>query len=274
MKLHYQKKIIPFIFINFIWCQNITIAVFDFENNGLKNNEVRQLLTRLESELVKLGDFKVVERNEIENVLEEQKLQISGITEQSIIHVGNILSANQIILGSVGRIGGLYTISAKLVDVKSGELLITSDFDAENGLRELLQIGLKEVAYELAGVSIENANYKEYQEIILNAEFEAEKQHDHQLFKYVGAGSCIAAPIGIPLSFLILNSKPPYYSNFDQSNPKYQQLKNKEEKKTFKEAYYDKENRMRRKSVHKMQGICFGLYILLAALVGDSSSSA
>ena len=39
---------------------------FDFENNGLENNEVRQLLTRLESELVKLGDFKVVERNEIE----------------------------------------------------------------------------------------------------------------------------------------------------------------------------------------------------------------
>ena len=76
--------------------------------------------------------------------------------------------------------------------------------------------------------------YKEYEEIILNAEFEAEKQHDHQLFKYVGAGSCIAAPIGIPLSFLILNSKPPYYSNFDQSNPKYQQLKNKEEKKPIK----------------------------------------
>ena len=120
MSLRYLKKITPFIFINFIWCQNITIAVFDFENNGLENNEVRQLLTRLESELVKLGDFKVVERNEIENVLEEQKLQISGITEQTIIDVGNILSANQIILGSVGRIGGLYTISAKLVDVKSG----------------------------------------------------------------------------------------------------------------------------------------------------------
>ena len=70
MNVHYQKKIIPFIFLNFIWCQNITIAVLDFENNGLENNEVRQLLTRLESELVKLGDFKVVERNEIENVLE------------------------------------------------------------------------------------------------------------------------------------------------------------------------------------------------------------
>ena len=56
MSLCYLKKIIPFIFINFIVSQNITIAVFDFGNNGLKNNEVRQLLTRLESELVELGD--------------------------------------------------------------------------------------------------------------------------------------------------------------------------------------------------------------------------
>jgi hypothetical protein len=47
MNLCCLKKIIPFIFINFIVCQNITIAVFDFENNGLENNEVRQLLTRL-----------------------------------------------------------------------------------------------------------------------------------------------------------------------------------------------------------------------------------
>jgi len=262
MTLVYLKKIIPFIFLNFIWCQNITIAVFDFENNGLENNEVRQLLTRLESELVKLGDFKVVERNEIEEVLQEQKLQISGITEQTIIDVGNILSANQIILGSVGSIGGLYTLSAKLVDVKSGELLITSDFDAENGLRELLQIGLKEVAYELAGVSIENANYKEYEEIILNAEHEAEKQHDEQLFKSLGAGSCLIPPLGIPLSFLLLRSKPPLGTNISLSNPKYIQLKDTAEQQIYKDAYYEKENQLRRRSIHKMQGICFGFYML------------
>ena len=47
-----------------------------------------------------------------------------------------------------------------------------------------------------------------------------------------------------------------------------------EEKKTYKEAYYDKENKMLRKSIHKMQDICFGLYIFLAVLVNDSSSSA
>ena len=43
MSLRYLKKF-TIHFYQLIWCQNITIAVFDFENNGLENNEVRQLL--------------------------------------------------------------------------------------------------------------------------------------------------------------------------------------------------------------------------------------
>jgi len=264
-----MKKLMTIIFMNLIWGQNITIAVFDFENNGLKTNEVRQLSNRLESELVKIGDFKVVERSEIDKVLKEQKLQISGIVEEVLLDVGKILGANQIILGSIGKIGSLYTLSAKLVDVESGELLITSDFDTEDGLGELLQIGLKDVALELTGVSLKKIKYNTYEEIILNAENEAEKQHDDHLFKYVGVGSCIAVPIGVPLSFLMLNNKPPLYTSFDKSNPKYIQLKNNEDRQIYKDAYYEKENRLRRKSIHRTQGICFGLYIILGVLSAD-----
>ena len=259
------------LFINLIWGQNITIAVFDFENNGLETNEVRQLSTRLENELVKLGDFKVVERTKIDEVLKEQKLQFSGCVEECLVDAGEILGANQIILGSIGKIGGLYTLSAKLVDVESGELLMASDFDAEDGLSELLQIGLKDVALELTGVSLENVKYKNFEDIILSAETEAEKLHDDQLFKYVGAGSCVTL-VGLPLSFLMLNSKPPYYTNFDKSNPKYLQL-NGEEQQIYKDAYYEKENRLRRKSVHRMQGICFGVYMLFVLIGTDVESS-
>ena len=267
-----HKYLSILLFIGLSIAQNITIAVFDFENNGLETNEVRQLSNRLESELVKLGDFKVVERIEIDKVLKEQKLQISGNVDEVLIDVGKILGANQIILGSIGKIGELYTLSAKLVDVESGELLRASNFDAEDGLSELLQIGLNYVALELTGVSLEKVKYKNFEEIILSAEIEAEKQHDDQLFKYVGVGSCLAVPIGVPLSFLMLNSKPPYYTNFDKSNPKYLQLKNSEEQQIYKDAYYEKENRLRRKSVHKMQGICFGLYIILGTLAAEVSS--
>ena len=135
------------------WTQTV-IAVFEFENNGLDPREVRQLSTRLESEMVKLGDFKVVERAKIDDIFKEQKLQISGNVEETLVDVGKLLGANQIILGRIGKIGNVFTLSAKLVDVESGELLTSSDFDAKKGLSEFLGEGLENVALELTGVSL------------------------------------------------------------------------------------------------------------------------
>ena len=139
-------------------CSKTTIAIFDFENNGLKPYEVRQLSKRLESELVKLGDFDVVERTRINDVLKEQKLQASGCTETCLLDVGKILGATQIVYGSIGKFGNLYTISAKLVDAETGKLIRSSDYDADYGLEQLLKYGLMIVANRLTGNQIED-NY-------------------------------------------------------------------------------------------------------------------
>ena len=143
------KHLTLLLFIGLAWGQT-TIAVFDFENNGLGKSEARQLSTRLESELVKVGKYNVVERGKIDEILKEQKLQISGCVEECLIDVGKLLGAKQIILGSVGKLGSIYTISVKLVDANSGELLKTSDFDTERGLGALLTVGMKKVALEIA----------------------------------------------------------------------------------------------------------------------------
>ena len=54
------------LFIGICLSQITTIAVFDFENNGLEAHQVRQITSRLESELVKIEGLKVVERNKID----------------------------------------------------------------------------------------------------------------------------------------------------------------------------------------------------------------
>ena len=51
-----------------------------------------------------------------------------------MIDVGKMLGAKQIILGSVGKLGRIYTITAKLVDATSGEMIRTSDFDTDDGI--------------------------------------------------------------------------------------------------------------------------------------------
>ena len=126
-------------------CSRTTIAIFDFENNGLEPYEVRQLSKRLESELVKLGNFDVVERPRIDNVLKEHKLQASGCTETCLLDVGKILGATQIVYGSTGKLG----------DAETGKLIRSSDYDADYGLTQLLKYGLMIVANRLTGNQID-----------------------------------------------------------------------------------------------------------------------
>ena len=113
------------VFLGLAWGQKTTIAVFDYENNGLENQRVRQLSTRLKSQLVKIGKHNVVERSEIDEILKEQKLQMSSCVKECLIDAGKMLGAKQIILGSVGKLGSLFTITVKLVDATSGEMIRT-----------------------------------------------------------------------------------------------------------------------------------------------------
>lgn len=141
------------LFIGLAWGQDITIAVFEFENNGLEPFEVRQLSTRLESELVIVNKYKVVERSKIDEILKEQKLQLSGCVEECLIEIGNMVGAKKVIVGSVGIFGSDYTSSARLVNAETGEILKSANYDTQS-LRDLLSFGMKYIAGNLCGLNI------------------------------------------------------------------------------------------------------------------------
>ncbi len=139
---------------NLLYSNDISIAVFDLTNNGLKDSDVRVLTERLQSEMVKVGGYTLVERKKIDEVFKEQKFQLSGCVEECLIEVGKIAGANQVLLGSVGKIGLVYTVSARLVDANSGELISSSDYDSRNDKEELLTSGMTLIARDLLGVDI------------------------------------------------------------------------------------------------------------------------
>jgi len=145
------NRITLLLFIGLAWGQSTTIAVFDLENNGLKDSEVRILTDRLQSELVKVGGYTVVERKKIEKVFEEQRFQMSGCVEECLIEIGMLLGAKEIVIGSAGRLGSTYTISARLVNATTGEMIRSSDFDSEGDISILLKSGMFRVASELTG---------------------------------------------------------------------------------------------------------------------------
>ena len=90
-----------------------SIAVLDFEGKDISDSEASILTDRLRSELFNLGNYKVLERALMEDILREQGLQQAGICNSSecAVEIGNLLGVQQLVGGSVGKIGNMYTAS-------------------------------------------------------------------------------------------------------------------------------------------------------------------
>ena len=144
------NRITLLLFVGLSFAQEITIAVFDLENNGLKDSEVRTLTERLQGELVKIGGYTVVERKKIEKVIQEQKFQMSGlIDEKYLIDIGKMLGAELIVLGNVGKVGNIYTVSARIVNSETAEILRSTNYDTGTSISNLLTVGMANIAHKL-----------------------------------------------------------------------------------------------------------------------------
>ena len=253
------RYILLLLYIGLACGQTTTIAVFDLENNGLNDSEVKILNDRLQSELVKAGGYTVVERKKIDKVFEEQNFQMSGCVEECIIEIGMLLGAQQIVYGSVGIIGNIYTISAKLVNATSGEIIRSSDFDNEGSINNLLKEGMSRIAAELTGIRFVGPT----PEIVFNAKSAAKKAHRRDLYILAGGGSCLVAPIGIPLS-LLFDTIGTTYTTLDTNEAGYIELTSVEQQNIYINAYKKEERNLRRKSIHGTQAFCIVLIMLLS----------
>ena len=146
--------------------EKISIAVSDFEAKGISNDEAAIITNRIRSELTKTGVFTVVERGQMEVVLKEQGFQQSGCTtDECIVEVGQLLNVKQMVAGSIGKIGSILTISARIIDVATGKYLKTVDSDCKCKIEELLTKTTKDVAQKLAkGVEVKERKEKRKEE--------------------------------------------------------------------------------------------------------------
>ena len=177
---------------------------------------------------------------------------MSGCVEECLIEIGMLLGAQEIVYGSVGMIGNIYTISAKLVNATSGEIIRSSDFDSEGSINNLLKEGMSRIAAEFTGILFVDPT----SEIVFNAKSAAKEAHREDLYILAGVGSCLVAPIGIPLSFLFqtIGSS---YTTLDTNEAGYIELKNVEQQNIYINAYKKEERNLRRKSIHGTQAFCF-----------------
>ena len=103
-----------------------TMAVFPFSaDEKLSKKKVDFAVTELVTQqLFQNSKFKLVERTQIERLMAEQKLGLSGaLDSETTAKVGKLLGARLAMIGGVAKTGNSYQISARIVDIESAEIL-------------------------------------------------------------------------------------------------------------------------------------------------------
>jgi TolB-like protein len=131
------------------------IAVVDFEALGVSSNDARALTNRLMIEMHRTNKFKVLEREMLDKVIEEQKFQLSGCNaDQCLVELGQIANVQQIVGGTISKVGEVFTITARLISVESGEVVESALYDYEGKIGALMKNGMANIASQLASIPI------------------------------------------------------------------------------------------------------------------------
>ncbi len=145
---------ISIILIGSSWAQKqdkLRIAILDFTNTGgLSKQETTTLGNRLRSMLVKTNAFIVLERGQMDEVLDEQGFQQAGCTTtECAVEMGRMLNVQKMISGTIGKLGKTYTIDLSLIDVETAQIekSFFRDFKGEiDGLLNLMQVIANQIA--------------------------------------------------------------------------------------------------------------------------------
>lgn len=114
--------------------EKITVAVLDFAAKNISQESADAVTDLLRTELFNTGRFKVVERQTIQKIIEEQKFQMSGLTDaEQAAEIGRILNVQKIMVGTVTRLGTTHLINVRLVDVQTGLVELAESVESRGG---------------------------------------------------------------------------------------------------------------------------------------------
>jgi len=105
--------------------ENIGVAVLSFETTEGRT-EARDLgeaaAILINQNLISVPNISVVEREKLEDIIEEIGLSQTGLTSDEI-EVGNILNVQYLIAGAVADLGNRFLLAARFINVETGNVL-------------------------------------------------------------------------------------------------------------------------------------------------------
>ena len=109
-----------------VGCKGKVVAVLEFSDNKDSQQDSSIVQEKITTILIKKKLCRVVERKLLNKVLEELKLESSGIMDETTIKkVGKILGTDVLLMGTINSIkdNSLLEVNARLVNTETAEIL-------------------------------------------------------------------------------------------------------------------------------------------------------
>ena len=116
-----------------LYAEKMTIAILDLKSGNVPKIITNAVTDIVRSEFVNIENFRVTERGQMDKIIEEQKLQLSGLLDdESAVKLGELLSAQKVVLGEVNSLDEAYIITLRIVDVETAESEFSAREKADN----------------------------------------------------------------------------------------------------------------------------------------------
>ena len=130
------------------------VAVLNLKNTeGISQGETELISDRLRNELFSTGKVEVMERDQMQAILAEQGFQQTGATcsdEGCMVEAGKMLGVKLLVSGSIGKLGKLYMVNVKSINVETGRIEAVVSEDVRGEIEDVVEI-LPVIARKLTG---------------------------------------------------------------------------------------------------------------------------
>ena len=132
-----------------------TIAVMDFGGLNVTKEDAASLTDRFRFELMKTKKFDVMERNEMNLILQEQEFQKTDCVDQGCaVEAGRLIAVKKMVTGSISKVGGIYSVNVKLLDVQTGRVDLNVAEDCDCPVEKVLTETMQRIAHKLSGLEV------------------------------------------------------------------------------------------------------------------------
>ena len=128
------------------WGSSLAVLGVRDMTEVMQESQTDLLVSFLENAFVNYGNVTVVDRQNLEKIMEEYKYQTSALVdEQTAVEIGKLSGADAIAIGNLSRLSDTYYLHLKVINVQSGAIIGSS---ISEGLSEKDFLGMCNGAVE------------------------------------------------------------------------------------------------------------------------------